>query len=147
MAAKQEDKRNRIIELMMEIGPLLKRSLIHPDVEFDLSKTHFPLLHILQRHGSLPMSDIGKRLHTSKPHITMLSDKLIKEGLAEREASAEDRRVINLKLTEKGKKHISGRVKEVSKAMNLKLAELPDADTELLFQSLENIKQIIQKLK
>src|SRR5579863_5131463 len=50
------------------------------------------------------MKDLGQRLRCDPSFVTMIADALEQRGLAKREASAIDRRIKNLVLTERGLK-------------------------------------------
>jgi MarR family transcriptional regulator, organic hydroperoxide resistance regulator len=61
------------------------------------------LLNTLECRGSVPMSLLAEELLTTQASITGLVDDLEEHGLVERERSTEDRRVINVTITKKGK--------------------------------------------
>ncbi len=62
----------------------------------------FRILHILAMSGSSPISEIGRRVCISKPHMTAIIDSLTGEGLVTRRPDPADRRVIRIRITRKG---------------------------------------------
>lgn len=67
------------------------------------SRTRFRILNALITHkGSLTLTEISKRVFRSKYSTTRVIDKLVKEGLATREAIDGDRRAKNITITRKG---------------------------------------------
>jgi DNA-binding MarR family transcriptional regulator len=52
--------------------------------------------------GEITVSEISKRLRVTSPTVTQLIKGLEAEGLIERAANPADRRVVDIKLTEKG---------------------------------------------
>lgn len=87
--------------LMGPVGKLLK--------EHKLSAPLYNILRILRGVGAdgLPCSQIGERMVTREPDVTRLVDRLLKAGWVQRERSAEDRRVVSVKLTASGKKLVN----------------------------------------
>lgn len=73
----------------------------------DLTITQFGVLEVLLHLGSLNQRDIAKKLLKSGGNITLVIDNLEKRGLVKREREIEDRRCINVCLTEKGQQLIS----------------------------------------
>jgi DNA-binding MarR family transcriptional regulator len=53
--------------------------------------------------GPLPMSDVSKAMCCHKSNVTQVVGGLLKKGLLERTARVSDRRVFELRLTNKGK--------------------------------------------
>ncbi len=54
------------------------------------------------RHGKMKVSDISKMLHVTSPSVTQLLKGLEINGLIERNMDPTDRRVVDIKLTDKG---------------------------------------------
>ena len=54
-------------------------------------------------YEAMSMKDLAEQLLLTHHAAVQLVDRLAKSGLAEREASSEDRRSVQLRLTEKGK--------------------------------------------
>lgn len=67
-----------------------------------LSVSQFGLLETLYHLGPMCQKDIGKKLLKSGGNITTVIDNLEKRGLVERCRSREDRRYIQVHLTEEG---------------------------------------------
>ena len=70
---------------------------------FGISEQQFNILRILRGDRNwLSMNTIKDRMVDRSPNATRLSDKLLDKGLIDRERSAEDRRVVYLRISEKG---------------------------------------------
>ena len=70
-----------------------------------LSEPQFNVLRILRGAGeALPTSELGRRMITRVPDITRLVDRLVDAGLVARKRCTEDRRVVFVTLTRKGRK-------------------------------------------
>ncbi|MDR6226560.1 MarR family winged helix-turn-helix transcriptional regulator [Desmospora profundinema] len=67
----------------------------------EMSRGEFFVLRHL-RHGPQKVSVLAAEFGVSNSHITQLTDRLVKKGLARRHRSQADKRVVELMLTEEG---------------------------------------------
>ena len=72
---------------------------------FGLTFARYELLMLLQfsRKGELPMGVIGKRLQVHPASVTSATDRLERDGLAERLPHPQDRRAVLVAITQEGK--------------------------------------------
>jgi DNA-binding MarR family transcriptional regulator len=134
---------------LFSLFPLFQKKLMKPENfgdPCDLSHSHFQIILILKEFGILPVSEIGKKLIISRPNMTPLIDKLIKEGLVKRLPSQEDRRIINIDLTDYGQRFLEEHQKMMTNYLKERLSSLSDEDLIQLAASLENIKSVFLKL-
>jgi len=68
-----------------------------------LTLTQFAVLEALFHLGPMSLSDIAQKILTTGGNLTMVVGNLEKQGLARRQKSPEDRRVLIVVLTAKGK--------------------------------------------
>ena len=106
----------------------------------------FRILGMLTLYGAMPMSTISKKLCVTKPNITALIDKLIAEKLVERQYEKEDRRIIKISISEKGKKHLLKSRNETVKTITKNLSVLSETDFNKLFKASEDMINILSKL-
>jgi DNA-binding MarR family transcriptional regulator len=97
----------------------------------------------LKRHGTLSMSDIGKCLSMPKPHITVIVDRLIEEGYVVRQNDSNDRRIINISLTDKGFIDFEDIKQALSETLKSKLVLLNDQELEQLSEASQKMKDIL----
>ena len=71
-----------------------------------LTVSQFGVLESLYHLGSMCQSDIGAKLLKSSGNITLVIDNLEKRGLVRRERDRDDRRMVIVSLTEKGRELI-----------------------------------------
>ena len=74
---------------------------------YDLTQPQFGVLESLGHLGTITLGNLSRKQLSSCGNITVVVDNLEKEGLVARQASAEDRRVIFVGLTAKGKKRFT----------------------------------------
>ena len=93
-----------------------------------------------------PIGKLGKNAQVKGSAITNMIDCLEKEGIAERVRDGEDRRVVKVRLTGKGRKirreFIQRRRKEVEKIFS----KLSEKDKDSLLHHLEEAYHILQKI-
>ncbi len=137
-----------IAENMLRVGLLLRKKLLKFDCEtLDISPPHFFILVALNESGALPVSVIGRSAAISKPEMTRFTDKLEALGLVERKPDAEDRRVINLALTKKGKQVLAEARKLIRDNIKARLSSLEPGELEKLAVSLKSLAGIISKIE
>jgi DNA-binding MarR family transcriptional regulator len=107
----------------------------------------YRVLGVLLRHGPLPISEVGKRLYISKPYMTRLVDDLIGEDLVERLPDVSDRRVIRIRITEKGQRRIEEIGAVFQDDIEGLLSDLSDDDVRVLDESLKNVNRVLGKLR
>ncbi len=93
-----------------------------------------------------PIGKLGKNAQVKRSAITNMIDCLEKEGIAERVRDGEDRRVVKVRLTGKGRKirreFIQRRRKEIEKIFS----KLSEKDKDSLLHHLEGAYHILQKI-
>lgn len=84
---------------------LLSHKRLEDDLErLDLTPPQFYVLATIGYAGGLPFSDIGEKLMVTVSNLTGIVDRLEEKGLVVRERDVRDRRVVRVRLTEKGAK-------------------------------------------
>lgn len=74
--------------------------------EYGLTTPQFGILEALHHLGPLSLGELADKLLVTGGNVTYVMDRLEEQDLVVRERSAEDRRVIEAKLTSKGKRLI-----------------------------------------
>lgn len=101
--SRQNTTVDSIIENLINIHPLLSKNLSSSiRNKTNLNPGSLFILGLLTRYEILSMSEIGCKLSIPKPHVTAQIDKLINEEMVERVFDPNDRRIINIRMTEKG---------------------------------------------
>lgn len=123
----------RLEEILMEIGRRLH-------VEFDahmvsgITGSQFFVLQKINAKGRLTVSEVAEKLSVSLSAITALVDRLVQAGLVVRSRDDQDRRLVWLEATEKGKE-ILARCMEGRKQVAAKyFGQLTDEDLEKLLE-------------
>jgi DNA-binding MarR family transcriptional regulator len=72
-------------------------------VKAGVSMTHMHVMWLLQHHGELPMSRMAELLDVSFSNATGIVDRMEERGLVERVRVPDDRRVVLVRVAEKGR--------------------------------------------
>ena len=87
------------------------RKVFYPEewIQLDLtvSKTELLAMLIVDRYGEVIMSQISDYINAPFSTTTGLVNRLVKNGYLQRERSDEDRRIVAIQLTDKGKSMMS----------------------------------------
>jgi DNA-binding MarR family transcriptional regulator len=64
--------------------------------------SHGDILNVLFREERSTMNELAKKIHRTKPNVTILIDKLVEYGYVKKDKSTTDNRVTYITLTDKG---------------------------------------------
>jgi len=99
--------------LFTEIGLIIKGRM---QKALPLPLSQCQTLNFIDEHQHPSMQEVARYFHIRAPSATLLVDELVRAGFVERRASPRDRRKVEVRLTQKGKrlsKTISVRRKNV----------------------------------
>lgn len=147
----QEKEFEKMIDNILIYYPLFFRKIktsIYHEKRSKYSKPlgYYQVLGTLMDRGPLSISEIGRILYISKPNMTSLIDKLVKDGTARRSRSSEDRRIINVEITDEGRNFMFDARKVVEENIQENLSNLNKDELKVLNDSLENIKNLFLKI-
>jgi MarR family transcriptional regulator, multiple antibiotic resistance protein MarR len=111
----------------------------------DFSVLHFHILGVLLHSGTLSVSEIGKRLHVSKPNMTPLIERLVQEGMVIRNPEPKDRRVIKIALTKKGRGLMESGRKRMQGEMEKVFRVFTDGEMKRFSEALRTLKDLLLK--
>jgi DNA-binding MarR family transcriptional regulator len=139
---------------LLSIPPLvfrvIRRKLIMTtlaDVDIDIRYPHTEILAVLKENGTMHVAEIGERLQIAKAQMTHLIDKLVELGLVDRNVDNNDRRTINIALTEKGAAFMEVHENHITNAVREYISILEDEELEALSQSLRTLRDTLLKLQ
>lgn len=112
-----------------------------------LPPSHVKVIFHLMNNGSSSISDIASSLCISKPNMTPIIDKLIKEDLVCRQEDFNDRRIIRIQLTQKAYEIAHAHEKSLKNILLDKISNLDSEDLSNMGDLIVNLNSIINKLK
>jgi len=101
---KRQDSTEKIGLLLQKIIKTLHTQGKKALMEEKLTFPQYYALSLLDKNKQYKMSTLKRELSITGAGATGIADQLIKKGLAKRERSNEDRRIVNIRITDKGKK-------------------------------------------
>ncbi|MBV8325066.1 MarR family transcriptional regulator [Chryseobacterium sp.] len=110
--------------------------------DYGLTSQQYNVLSILHETGTpLSTSDILKKMLEKNAGVSRLVDRLIAKDLVEKNVNPNDKRLIDVKLTDKGEVLYTNVSKELS-GVDKVYANLTDEETEMLIRLLSKIGKI-----
>lgn len=113
--------------------------------DLNVTPLQFEILILLEKEGTLYVSEIGERLQIAKAQMTKLIDKLVALDFVKRRMDAIDRRTINITLTDKARTTLKEEHSKISGAIQTIIESLDNEDLERLAVSLRNLKAVLLK--
>jgi DNA-binding MarR family transcriptional regulator len=139
---------DKIVENLFSMHPLITISLtrsIRTNTNLNLGSLY--IMGLLYHHGMMSMSEIGCRLKMPKPHVTAKVDKLIAENIVERLFDPNDRRIINIQMTEKGKNDLKIIKQKVSQDLRERIQMLDPEKIKTMLDSSQHLRDYLTEIK
>jgi DNA-binding MarR family transcriptional regulator len=150
----RSDSLGKVAVDLLSIPPLIfriiRRKLVMTtvaDIDIDIKLLHFEIMRVLKEEGTLHVAKIGDKLRIAKAQMTHLIDKLVELDFVKREMDSNDRRTINITITEKGSKVLEEQDNLVINAVRENMSSLTGKELEALSHSLRNLRDTLFKLQ
>ncbi|PFJ06131.1 MarR family transcriptional regulator [Bacillus cereus] len=131
---------DKIQALAFSIGKKMQTELLEQMQATGLTPPQFYILKILDHYGDLRATTLAKKMYVKPSAITVMIDRLIDQELVERYHDKNDRRVVIIELTKKGK----DRVEEAMIARNKHIAKY---FSHLELQERKDLLRLFEKLE
>lgn len=105
----------------------------------------YSLLH-LNRNGNLSMNQLSEKMNLSMSTMTRIINNLVRDGFILRERDETDKRVVNLRLTDKGVKGATILRKAIQEYYKNIVGNLPNGQVEEIMSSMSVMLNILEKL-
>ena len=135
-----------LVNLFNEIMDIEEKAIITEEFQ-DITNND---MHIIAAIGiDLPrnMTAVARSLSVTVGTLTIAINNLVKKGYVSRARSAEDRRVVLISLTEKGRKAYFNHEEFHRKMVEAALRELNDDQVQVLVKALMNLKEFFYSYK
>jgi DNA-binding MarR family transcriptional regulator len=129
---------------LLHIMPILHKKLLRPDLgcaDNDFTRLHFSIMGRLYRNR-MTVSDLANDTIVPKSQMTHVLDKLVAMGIVERIPAENDRRVINLALTERGRSVLQELNEKVRENIKKRISGLTPEELHELAQALKTIRVV-----
>ncbi len=114
--------------------------------ELGLTGPQLTVIKLLETFGDLSLSSLSERIRAQNSTVTGIIDRMEREGLVVRERSTSDRRVVYIKLTEKGSEMAKTIQVEPMEIFRSVLATLTKDDTKDLLRILNKLQKRVRAI-
>lgn len=111
-----------------------------------LTPTQYLILKKLACSGPQKAAELAECIQITPGAVTGASDKLVTEGFAQRRGGEEDRRVVYLEITEKGKEFIETLINNYKQVTAHFFAGLPEEDIHHLIRIYNQLSANLDRL-
>ncbi len=130
--AETETDRTELWRGVSDSWKKLTRRVENNLARIDLGIAEFRILKILDNAGPTPMAHLSRDALVTQAAVTIIVDNLEERELVRRSRSIEDRRVINVEITAKGKSLLKEAIKIHKRFVEEMLEVLTDEELETL---------------
>jgi DNA-binding MarR family transcriptional regulator len=102
MAAQKNAMAEQMADLTYELLENCQLKIERTAEKLNLTVAEFKLLRSLQEDEMLSAGALAKRMGLSSSRITRIIDGLVKKGMVKKEAGGQDRRIVDIGLTQDG---------------------------------------------
>ena len=145
MKTNYSNSQEQLVTLFYKVWRQLRRHLISTDHE-PLNQYQLHALFTLSSSAGT-MSELAAELGISHPSATSLVDRLVKHGWVERAHDKDDRRIIRLSLTAKGRGYLVQKKAERLQRITQLLDQLPPEDVDSLKRVFAKLHEILEQQK
>jgi len=139
-----------MVSQILSTFPLFMHKIFHDfwhgTEESELNKTQMKTLMIIHMDDHPHMTHVCHHMNMEKGSLTPVIDSLIEIGLVERKRNKEDRRKVNLSLTDKGRQLVVRNLERVKKHILKKIDHLPEDMIDRFKRAVLDLHEIAQKL-
>lgn len=128
-----------LVKLFQEVLDIESKALITPEFK-DISVNDMHIIEAIGEKEPKNMSSVAKIMSVTVGTLTIAINSLVKKGYVHRERSEEDRRVVLISLTEKGRKANAHHMKFHDGMIQAVLKDLDEEQQKILVKSLLNLR-------
>ncbi|MCL4338657.1 MarR family winged helix-turn-helix transcriptional regulator [Patescibacteria group bacterium] len=141
----QEDKTNELVEMMFKVSRLMKEEMSYTNNLIHLSILQIQTLIFLSQNKKVSMGDIAGYFRIELSSATSLLNKLCDQGLVQRHEDKEDRRLVMITLTDKGKTLLKQAISHRRIKLEKMLSYLSQREKSELLNILKTLNNRLQR--
>jgi len=108
-----------------------------------LTGPQFALLQELDREGTALAGELARALQVSQPTLPGILDRLERRGLATRSRNGADRRTVQVKITDEGRRMLRDTPSALQEGVRRELAKLDEWERTLMLAALQRLAAIV----
>ena len=135
----------KIASEIAQFMPILARQILFEFFQsIDITQTQIFTLMTLSQNAPCRLSELSEKMNVSAPTITGIVDRLEKSGLVKRMPDDNDRRAINVDLTEEGKRLVKKLRITIQMKWEEMLEKIPQEDQENYLRILKKLIGVVR---
>lgn len=135
-----------LVNLFNDIMNIEAKAIITPEFK-DITNNDMHVIEAIGIAEPRNMSSVAKRLSVTVGTLTISINNLVKKGYVDRVRSSEDRRVVLISLTEKGKKAFFHHKEFHEKMIAALIRDMDTEETNTLVTALTNVREFFENYK
>ena len=143
-----DNVRRECIMSMYEIYPLSRKFVFDTfdKKKYDITRTQQIIMLSLCIEGTLTMSQLASKINTSNEQATRAVAQLVDKGFVIRMQNPDNRRVINIRLTDEAMRFMEKMKNEILDDILGKFSSVSDSDMKKMKDALVFINSILKKV-
>ncbi len=134
-----------VVKKLKKIMDIIKSNVEREYEEMHLTGTQGILMGTLVHYGKMNISDLSEKMGLSNSTVSVITDRLVKQGLIERTRSNEDRRVVHVSVTSKFKEKVKRHFEEIEKRFgNAVNRAAPPEDLDRIIGGLSILERLLE---
>jgi DNA-binding MarR family transcriptional regulator len=121
-----------IVDLAFDLGRLLRQAMIASNPKHAGTLLRLQGLLVIKEQPGITMKDLAAHLRVSASTATAFVDRVAMLGLVKRESDANNRKLVRLRLTPNGSRHLSLCLRERRNILRRAIARIPSEDRQAL---------------
>ena len=133
-------------DILVSLRKIMRAADLHSQKlvkESGLTGPQLLLMQAIDREGSPSISTLARSIVVSQATVTRIIDRLERAGLVERRKSSRDKRVVNVTLTEHGRRKLDAAPEPLQAEFLRRFRELDDWEQQMLKSSLLRIAMMM----
>ncbi len=140
---RQADDVGRIVNSIREILGSLERYSKELERSFRITGPQLGVLRVVHRFPAITLGELSQRMYLHISTVSGITDRLEAGGYLLRQRSEADRRVVNLRLTERGKKTIALSPPSGFGLMVRNLEKLPASELRKIRRAMQTLHKLM----
>jgi len=129
------------IELQRKVNRVLRQQTPDAWMELNLTISQLKSLFFIANQGSTNFTKLASALGVTPSNVTGIVDRMVEQGLVSRQENPEDRRMLMLRVTDKGEAIIAGLRERRARHISEILAQLSLEELNSVFKGLSLLVQ------
>lgn len=125
------------------------KKLVYPEewinLDFSFSKSEIFAMLLVDRNGEVIMSQMSSYINIPMSTATGIVDRLVKNGFMKRERSESDRRIVTIRLTDRGKEIVESLKNFIMERINAVNENLTEDERGMLYNIFIKVIDILNK--